>query len=61
MANISKLIGDTFCLSYHLVYISMGMTTYPIVNMTISYKVFKFCRKDTIYRTAHEVWGYQFK
>lgn len=48
MANISKLIGDTFCLSYHLVYVSMGMTIYPIVNMTISYKVSKFCRKGTI-------------
>ena len=61
MANISKLIGDTFCLSYHLVYVSMGMTIYPIVNMTISYKVSKFCRKGTVYRTSLEIRRHQLK
>lgn len=61
MTHIPKLIGYTFRLSYHLAYISMRITIYPIIYTAISDKVSKFCCESTIYRTSLEIRRYQFK
>ncbi len=60
MAHISKLIRDTFCLSYHLVDVSMGMAIYPIVYAAMGNKISKFGCKGTVYRASLEIWRNQF-
>lgn len=60
MTHIPKLIRNTVSFSYHFINVSMRMTIYPIVYVAISYEVSKFRSEGTVYRTAHEVRGYQF-
>ena len=43
-------------ITYHLIYVSMGMTINPIVYATISNEVSKFRSEGSIYRTSYEIW-----
>lgn len=55
MTHIAKLVRNTVSISYHLIYVLMGMTIYPIVYATISDEVSKFRSEGSVYRTSYEI------
>jgi len=55
MKCVAELIPNTPSITYCFVYISVGMTIYPIVDTTACYIVAKLHRKGSVDRTSFEL------
>ncbi len=55
MKSVAKLIADAPGIAYYLVYVSMRVTIYPVVDTTVCYIVAKLHCKGSVDRTSFEL------